>query len=263
MNRKAASCAILLLASLLCVSPEAAAHQPVMDMAPRWEDGFGFQIRHEYRASDDLLHGSSDVSNPLDRTRRVRKTWLEGVYTFRRERRLSFKLPWVDQTRDVVRAGSSVRETGRGLGDSIVGLQLKHYYNKAESTGNFGLTPSLRLPTGSTHQDYPVGDGSWDVGLSASFSAEAAHLYQFYDLFYWSNGKGRRGINQGDELGFDVNLGLHPYHDNPTNTGVFVMLDVSARYEGRGKDGSGTTGGRRLSLGPVLVWYRNNLMLRS
>ena len=263
MARHASWCAIILTAGLLGASPEAEAHQPVMDMAPRWEDGFGFQVRHEYRASDDLLDGSSDASNPFDRERRVRKTWLEGVYSFKRERRLTFKVPWVDQSRDVVRGGSSVRDTGHGVGDSIVGLQLKHYYNKDKTTGNFGLTPSLRLPTGSTSDDYPVGDGSWDLGLSTSFSAESAHFYQFYDLFYWSNGKGRKGINRGDELGLDVNLGIHPYHNNLTNTGVFVMVDVSARHEARGEDASGTTGGKRLSLGPVLVGYRNNLMLRS
>ncbi len=261
-KRRLARVALLLLA-LLCVSSGASAHQPVMDMAPRWEDGFGFQLRREYRGSDDLMSGRSDVANPFDLKRRVSKTWLEGVYTFKRERRFTFKVPWVDQSRDVVRGGSLVRETGRGLGDSVLGLQLKRYYNATESTGNFGLTPSLRIPTGSTSDAYPMGDGSWDLGLSASFSVEAAHLYQFYDLFYWSNGAGRRGINRGDEFGFDMNLGLHPYHNNLTNTGVFVMLDVSARYEGRGRDTAGTTGGKRLSLGPVLVWYRDNLMIRA
>ena len=71
MDRHAPWWTIVLVASLLCVSPEAAAHQPVRDMAPRWEDGFGFQVRHEYRASDDLMDGSSDVSNPFNRKRRV------------------------------------------------------------------------------------------------------------------------------------------------------------------------------------------------
>ena len=255
--------AALLLLAMLCVSSNASGHQPVMDMAPRWEDGFGFQVRQEYRVSDDLMDGRSDVTDPFDRKRRVSKTWLEGVYTFKRERRLTFKVPWVDQRRDVVRGGSAVRETGRGLGDSVLGLQLKRYYNTTEGTGNFGLTPSLRLPSGSTNDAYPVGDGSWDLGLSASFSAEATHLYQFYDVFYWSNGAGRRGINRGDEVGFDMNVGLHPYHNNLSNTGVFVMLDVSARYEARGQDTAGTTGGKRLSLGPVLVWYRHNLMIRA
>ena len=60
------------------------AHQPVMDMAPRWEDGWGFQVRNEHRFSDELLSGDSEVSNPQGRERRVNTTWLEGVYTFKR-----------------------------------------------------------------------------------------------------------------------------------------------------------------------------------
>jgi len=55
-----------------------------MDMAPRWEGGFGFQVRNEYRSSDKLLSGDDDVSNPQGRERTVNTTWLEGVYTFKR-----------------------------------------------------------------------------------------------------------------------------------------------------------------------------------
>ena len=234
-----------------------------MDMAPRWEGGWGFQWRYEYRESGKLLNGDSKASNPFGRDKKVEKLWLEGVYTFKRELRLTLKVPWVEQSRTVVEGASAVKLRGSGLGDSILGLQLKHYYNKDKSTGNFGLTPSIRVPSGSTSDSYPVGDGSWDVGLSASYSAEFAKLYQFYDLFYWENTNGEKGIHQGDELGFDMNIGIHPYHNNDTNTGIFLMMDLSARYEEKGRDTVGVTGGKRLSLGPVFVWYRNNLMVRS
>ena len=254
---------VLMPMLILGVSETARAHQPVMDMAPRWEDGWGVQVRNEYRSSDKLLSGDDKASNPFDRRRTVNTTWLEGVYTFKRELRLTAKIPWIEQSRVTVLNGIPVRQKGSGLGDSILGLQLKHYYNKEGSTGNFGLTPSVRFPTGSTSDSYPVGDGSWDVGVSASFSAEMADLYQFYDVFYWHNTKGKKGINRGDELGFDANVGIHPYHNNRYNMGIFLMGDLSARYEGRGTDTGGTTGGKRISLGPVLVGYWNNVMLRA
>lgn len=209
------------------------------------------------------MSGTKDTENPLGRKLEIRTTWLEGVYTFKRELRVTAKVPWIDQSRTVLEAGTPVRQRGRGIGDAILGLQLKRYYNKESSTGNFGLTPSVRMPTGSTDDAYPVGDGSWDVGLSASFSAEAANLFQFYDLFYWKNGDGKKGIEQGDVLGFDLNLGIHPYHNNLTNTGIFLMVDLEARAEDRGVNGAGTTGGKRISVGPVLVWYRDNVMVRS
>ncbi len=239
------------------------AHQPVMDMAPRWEGGWGFQVRNQYRSSDKLLSGDSNVSNPQGRERTVNTTWLEGVYTFKRGLRLTGKIPWEQQNRVSIVNGAPVKQSGSGIGDSILGLQLKHYYNREGSTGNFGLTPSIRIPTGSTSDDLPVGDGSWDAGVSASFSAEMAHLYQFYDVFYWHNTEGNRGIDRGDEVGLDVNIGVHPYHNNLHNAGIFVMGDLSARYEGSGNDTVGTTGGKWISLGPVLVGYWNNFMLRT
>lgn len=36
-----------------------------MDMAPRWEEGYGFQVRYENFGSDDLMDGDSEISNPL------------------------------------------------------------------------------------------------------------------------------------------------------------------------------------------------------
>ena len=59
-----------------------------------------------------------------------------------------------------------------------------------------------------------------------------------------------------------ANIGWHPYHDNQTNKGVFLMWDVSARYEKQGKDSVGITGGKRLSTGPVFVYYQGGMMLR-
>ena len=40
------------------------------------------------------------------------------------------------------------------------------------------------------------------------------------------------------------------------------MGDLTTRYEQRGKDTAGTTGGSRIMSGPVLIWYRNNTMAR-
>ncbi len=248
---------------LFIIAQPSLAHQPVMDMAPRWQDGYGFQIRQEYRSSDELLSGDSEVDNPFDLDKTVSTTWLEGIYTFKREVRLSVKIPYLDQKRTVLRDGAPVRETGRGLGDIIIGVPLKSYTNKESATSNIAFTPSIRLPTGSTDDDFPVGDGSTDVGVSFSASWEKADLYQYYDLFYWKNGDGDRGIHEGDEIGFDAHVGWHPYHDNLTNEGVFLMWDVSARYEKRGQSTAGVTGGKRLSSGPVFVYYKGGMMIRA
>ena len=123
--------------------------------------------------------------------------------------------------------------------------------------------PQLRIPTGSTSDSDPSGDGSWDLGLSASISAENKDWYALFDVFWWKNTDGRRDIDQGDQVGLDGNVGYHVYHDNARNWGGFLMLDLEARHEGRGRDVGGTTGGTRLTLGPVVVAYWDNWMLRS
>ena len=79
--------------ALFAVAGAASAHQPVMDMAPRWEDGWGFQVRHEYRFSDDVLDGDDKAPNPFNREKRVQTTWFEGIYTFKREVRATLKVP--------------------------------------------------------------------------------------------------------------------------------------------------------------------------
>lgn len=256
----------LLTAFCICVAaPAAYAHQPVMDMAPRWEEGYGFQIRHEHYGSDTLMDGDSEIDNPLGLERYVNKTWFEGVYTFDRSKRVTFKIPYVDQDRVKNVGGVGVKQKNSGIGDLILGVPLKHYINQGAGTQNFGFTPSLRVPTGSSSGDFPISDGSWDVGLSFSHSYESPKWYTLVDLFYWINTEGERGMHEGDTLGLDVNLGYHPYHDNATNSGAFVMWDVTARHNDDPSSATLTTasGGQRVQTGPVMVLYKDNIMFRS
>lgn len=239
------------------------AHQPVMDMAPRWENGYGFQVRVESSRSDEKLDGRSKTENPFGLDKRITTTWLEAIYTFKKEVRLSVKIPYVDQNRRVVKSGRAVEQSGHGLGDIVVGMPLKRYTNRKSSTSNIAVTPSIRLPTGSTSDSFPVGDGSIDLGLSFSASFEKADIYQYYDLFFWKNGNGDHGLRKGNEIGFDANVGWHPFHNNLKNQGIFVMLDVSARYQKQGQDSTGVTGRKFLSVGPVLVYYQGGTMFRA
>jgi len=253
------------LFSIWMCSFSVSAHQPVMDMAPRWEEGYGFQVRYENFGSDDLMDGDSEISNPLGLKRYVDTLWLEGVYTFDRSIRTTFKMPYVDQRRSKNIGGVGVRQSNSGQGDLILGLPLKHYRNKLAFTDNFSFTPSLRLPTGSSSGDFPISDGSVDLGLSFSYNSESPKYYTLIDLFYWLNTEGENGMHEGDELGLDINLGYHPFHSNETNSGVFVMWDVSARYNDDPNSATLTTatGGQRLQMGPVLVLYKDNLMFRT
>ncbi len=257
---------LLILSGLMLLSVTTAqAHQPVMDMAPRWEDGYGFQIRHEFYGSDTLMDGDSEIANPLNLERFVHKTWLEGVYTFDRSKRITFKIPYINQDRTKNIGGAGVKQSNEGIGDLIVGVPLKHYQNKGAFTHNFGFTPSLRLPTGSSSGAFPISDGSTDLGLSFSYSGESPKFYSLVDVFAWLNTEGDRNMRAGNTYGMDLNLGYHPYHDDDTNSGLFIMWDVTARYNDKPSAANLTTasGGKRIHTGPLLVLYKDNIMFRT
>jgi hypothetical protein len=179
--------------------------------------------------------------------------------------RVTFKLPYVEQTRIKNVGGVGVKQKNSGLGDLVLGVPLKHYINKGGGTQNFSFTPSLRVPTGSASGDFPISDGSLDIGLSFSHNYESAKYYTLIDLFYWINRKGKHEMREGNELGLDINLGYHPLHDDPTNSGMFIMWDVTARHHDKPNASTLTTasGGKRVHTGPVLVLYKDNMMFRS
>ncbi len=256
---------LLFLFSIGLYSFSVSAHQPVMDMAPRWDEGYGFQVRHELYGSDTLMDGEDEITNPLGLKRYVNTSWLEGVYTFDRSIRATFKLPYIDQRRTKNIAGVGVRQSNSGLGDLILGLPLKYYRNRKAFTENFSFTPSIRVPTGSSSGDFALSDGSVDYNLSFSYNSETPKYYTLIDFFYWFNTEGDNGMHEGDELALDINLGYHPYHSNETDSGVFVMWDVSARYNGDPSRETTTTatGGKRVQMGPVLVLYKDNIMFRA
>jgi len=189
---------ILFFVVSLSVISQAFAHQPVMDMAPRWNGGYGIQTRVEYANSET-------------------ETWVEGVYTFKPSVRMTLKAPFKD---------------GK-LGDAIFAVPLKRYTNRGAFTSNWGVTPSVRMPTG---------DGNdWDPGLSMSYSSEQPRLYQFYDLYHL-----------GDDNGLDINIGL--VNRDGKGSSTYYLLDISA------KD---TPSGDRVLSGPIFVYFKRNVVFRA
>ena len=248
---------------LFSVSPNAYSHQPVMDMAPRWQGGYGFQLRYETFGSKILMDGDSEIANPGNLKRHINKTWFEGVYTFDRSKRITFKLPFIRQYRTLSLDNFSVKQNNSGAGDLIIGFPIKKYFNRGAETGNWAFTPSIRIPTGSTAGDFPISDGSWDLGLSFSYSNESFKFYQLYDLYYWRNTEGRHNMREGDEIGLDINWGIHPFHNNNTNSGMFLMWDISAHHQDKPGTLTPVNGGTRIHTGPAIILYRETVMFRA
>ena len=211
------------------------AHQPVMDMAPRWSGGYGFQVRYESFGSDLTIHEKDILSSYFQQT-----FWLEGIYTWHRSKRFTFKLPYhmiEHQDSDFVAKANS-------FGDLIVAMPLKKYSNFKRRTQNFGFTPQVRIPL---NEEITSASGYLGGGISLSYSSESFSFYQLYDVFGWMYSE------KDPLLGLDINLGIHPYHDNTSNTGLFVMWDVTGRWQETST---------RILTGPVFMTYRQNIMVR-
>jgi len=243
------------------------AHQPVMDMAPRWMGGFGAQLRVAHQVEDKLERTGNSVSNPNNLKREKTTTWYEGVYTYRRGLRFTVKVPYIDKNEKVMKDGLVQNLSASGFGDVILGLPLKYYFNRAGYTGNWSLTPSLFLPTGPESSELPLGRGDAGYGLSLSFSFEAFQIYTLFDLFTKPNDRTKSGGDLGRTLGIDWDVGIHPYHNNQTNSGIFLMAGLNGRKKEKNKLINGqndpNSGGETFEVAPTVVLYKQNWMWRT
>ena len=75
------------------------ADQPIMNMMPRWDGGYGWQVLYDTVHRDDLLRGDAVVGSGWSET--IHQAHLQGVYTWDRSIRITAKLPIVlDAERD-------------------------------------------------------------------------------------------------------------------------------------------------------------------
>ena len=110
------------VAFFLCFVPIAiSAHQPVMDMAPRWKGGFGIQTRLEIQHKNELIQGQQAVLNPLNLESKRTALWFEGVVSFTRERRVSVKIPYVSRE-ETVEASLTTTKKDRNAGGGGISL---------------------------------------------------------------------------------------------------------------------------------------------
>jgi len=237
-----------------------------MDMAPRWAGGYGIQLRWESFSSDSLVRGSSKVANPLGLKKSANNLWLEGIYSFTREHRISFKLPYHFLSKTIEDGGKSKTLNRSGVGDLILGFINKHYFNKPGWTGNLSFTPSIKIPTGQSGGALTLGTGVVDYGLSLSVNVESFAFYGLIDWFGWLYSEQSAGKRPGNLMGLDIDLGIHPIHNNESNSGIFLMVGWNTRWIERTKTRGvidANTGGIYTEIVPTLVWYKRNVMVRA
>lgn len=172
---------ILLLVSL----SQLAADQPIMNMMPRWDGGYGFQVLAESIHRSDLKQGDDVVASGYSEDLSI--LHLQGVYTWDRSVRLTFKLPYiVDAQREMLgSSGDKVVQRDQGLGDLTLALPLKQYFNLAARSGNWTLAPQVRVPLGKADDSYEVANRVWGGGLFAGYETETYNWFFASGISVW------------------------------------------------------------------------------
>ena len=215
------------------------ADQPIMNMMPRWDGGYGFQVLAEQLHRSDLKQGDDVVARGF--TEDVTQLHLQGVYTWDRSIRLTAKLPYVvDARREVLGPlGQKVVQRDEGIGDLAVALPLKKYFNLSERSGSWTLAPQIRIPLGKENDEFEVWDGVWGGGLSFGYETETYDWFIATSAGFWI-------FEQPEpaEWSFSLDLGWNARED------MQILWESDLSWDDESKF--------FISAGPALYWRWND-----
>lgn len=221
--------------AIIATTSTASADQPIMNMMPRWDGGYGWQIIDEHISRRDLLDGNKSLGSGLYEN--IHKINLEGVYTWDKSIRLTVKIPYIlDAERTILDdSGNIVKQTSSGLGDMKLALPLKKYFNEDGYSGNWSITPQLIVPTGTDQGDYTLPNRSWGTGFGASYEVES-------NKYFFAAGASVIEMHSSEPFEFSthIDLGL-----NFLDRGQF-LIETDYHWE---DDGT-----HSLITGPALYW---------
>ncbi len=230
----------VLLALFLSVLP-VFADEPIMNMMPRWDHGWGIQFIEEYRHEGDLLLGSKKANSGF--TEDVHLLHLQGVYTWNRSIRLTAKLPYVvDARREMPNGfGGKLVERDNGIGDATLALPLKKYFNLEGRSGSWTFKPMLRVPLAGDDR-YEIYDNEWGGGLGLGYEFEMSDFNFSSSAAAWSFGG-----DDPSEVHISVDFGYN-FLASGTNGSLFWESDF--HYEDNGS--------KTLLAGPAFYWNFND-----
>lgn len=153
--------------ALLSAILPAQAAQPIFDEMPRWSNGWGVQVIEERRHERALLGEGTVLSD--EQTETLHLLHVEGVYTWHRSIRMTAKLPVVLQAERVAEDGTT--QTSSGLGDFILAVPLKRYFNLDGRSGSWTAAPQLRIPLEPAAGEAAV-PHTWGGGLGLGYETE-------------------------------------------------------------------------------------------
>jgi hypothetical protein len=179
--------------------------QPIMNMMPRWDGGYGVQALAETIHRSDLKLGDAVVGKGFSED--IQLLHLQGVYTWDRSVRLTFKLPYVvSAQREVLGIDNEkVVQHDQSIGDLTLALPLKQYFNLSARSGNWSIVPQIIIPLGAADDkhNYAVASRVWGSGISLGYETETYHWFFAASASAWAYES-----NKSNQWGGSIDLGL-------------------------------------------------------
>ena len=213
-----------------------------MNMMPRWAGGWGVQTILEHRIEKDLLLTRKKAHAGFGEE--VNILHLEGVYTWKKSIRLSAKLPYVLNARREMPdgAGGKMVQRDKGMGDLILALPLKKYFNLDGRSGSWSFKPMLQVPLAG-EDEYEIYDDEWGAGLGLSYEFETYRM--FFSI-------GTSGWYYLEDQPFESHSALDlGYNFEAKGSNGAILWETDFHFE---DNGSGT-----LHAGPAFYWNFNDV----
>tara|TARA_Y100000992_G_C21247365_1_gene484015 strand:+ start:142 stop:945 length:804 start_codon:yes stop_codon:yes gene_type:complete len=203
------------------------ADQPIMNMMPRWDGGYGWQILYESISRDNLLQADEVIGKGW--TEDIHQLNFQGVYTWDRSIRVTVKIPYVlNAERENLINGQKINQTDQGLGDITIALPLKKYFNLMRRTGSWTLAPQVRIPT-ATKDGYDVWERAWGSAIFLGYETETRNYFFATGISYWMFDSNKDDfIHSSLDIGWNVkdNLQLlleNDFHDDSAGKNYYLV----------------------------------------
>ena len=216
--------------------------QPIMNMMPRWDNGYGWQFLYDSICHNDLYLDSSLHKKGF--SEEINQLHIQGVYTWDRSIRITAKLPIVMNAyrelvnSDELSSDQKITQKDKGLGDLTLALPLKKYFNLMKRTGSYTLAPQIRIPLRSP-DEYNVWDHVFGRGVFAGYETETRQIFFATGVSYWSFDKNKSDIRHAN---FDFGWNIR------NNMQILWETDAHKEYNGK----------RYILNGPAIYFRQND-----
>lgn len=228
-------------------------HSPLFGLGPQtiYKGGWGVEVEGEWLRTKGGEEGEQALHAALH-------------YGLTEDLMINLAVPLVQRKSEtaLVPGVGQVEQDVTGVGDAVLSAKYR-FFQDLFPNGNHqaSLFGGVKLPVARTSTEPPLGSGSVDFLAGATVSRETHRYYGWASVLGRVNTEGR-GRRRGNELRYNLALGLRPYVPQWTDPDLMFLLELAGVTAERAVTADGAaianTGGTVLALAPGFwLTYRN------